>query len=101
VTVKIVVNKAGVAEVLRFPKLAAVLGDAAGEIASAVTAQGLPVESPGEDHPELTLTAHADSEIRDTAVGIVSIPHPAALPMQAHHGVLTKAAASVGLEVHA
>jgi hypothetical protein len=96
---KVVINRAGVAEVLRYPKLAAVLGDVAGEIANAVTAQGLPVESPGEDHPELTLTARSDSEIRDTAVGIVSIPHPAALPMQAHHGVLTKAAASVGLEI--
>lgn len=97
--VKVVVNPRGVAEVLRYPKLAAVLEDLAGQVADAVTAQGLPVESPGEDHPELTLTGRAFSEIRETAVGIVSIPHPAALPMQAKHGVLTKAAAAAGLEV--
>lgn len=33
-------------------------------------------------------------------VALVTIKHPAGLAMQAKHGTLTKAAASVGLEVH-
>lgn len=45
----------------------------------------------------------ADVEVRDyttdRAASSVTIAHPAGLAIQAKHGVLTKAAASVGLEV--
>lgn len=37
----------------------------------------------------------------DRAAAAVSIAHPAGLAMQAKHGALTKAAASLGLEVRA
>jgi hypothetical protein len=97
--VKVVIYQAGVDAVLRSAGMVAALEEVAGQIADNVAAQGLTVESPGEDSPGTSLHAEASTSIEKTAVGHVTIPHPAGIPMQARHGVLTKAAAAAGLEV--
>jgi len=55
------------------------------------------------DRVDVGSVADADVIVRsyttDRAAAAVSIAHPAGLAMQAKHGALTKAAASLGLEV--
>jgi len=83
VAAQIKMDSKGFAEMLR--SLSAEVKAAADAIAANVDARGKPVE--------------VRTYETDRAAASVSIAHPAGLAIQAKHGALTQAAASVGLEV--
>lgn len=93
-------NSAGFAEILKSAGVRAEIQRAAEAAAASVAGQGLTASSPGEDSPA-QLSAEVSMGTTDRAHAAVTIKHPSALAMQAKHGVLTKAGAAAGLEVHA
>lgn len=99
--VRVRLNHHGVGEVLRSAGVRAVV-EAAGEaVAAAARSQGR-TTSDGSPLPVQVRVVPAlpSGSISDRRpVAQVTITHPAGLGMQAKHGVLTRAAAAVGLEV--
>lgn len=99
-SVRVQLNPAGIAEALKSEPIKKAVEDAANAIAEGIAAQGLVAES-GVDGGSPDIVGVVEIEVTDTAHATVTIQHPAGLAMQARHGVLTKAAASAGLEVRA
>lgn len=89
------VDRDGVAEVLRSPELAAHIKALAEEIATGARLQGHRVTS-GELLPVDVLDDPAPDRVGFT----VAVRHPAGMGMEAKHGVLTRAAGALGLDVH-
>lgn len=82
----------GVSEVLRSSEVAALVQDAAEEVAAHAQAQG----HLASDGPLPIVVSTYET---DRAAATVDIRHPAGLGMQAKYGVLTQAAGAAGLEV--
>ncbi|SES49070.1 hypothetical protein [Actinokineospora terrae] len=88
------IDRAGVAEFLHSPELAAAVRALAEQVAAAARAQGHLVTS-GKPLPVEVV----DDPNQDRAGATVAVRHPAGIGMEAHHGVLKRAAESVGLHV--
>jgi hypothetical protein len=92
--VRVVLDSAALAEVLRGPEVRALLDAKAEEVAAAARARGLRVRGgaplPVEVIPEAPT---------DRAAVSVGIPHAAGVGMEARHGVLRRAAEAAGLDV--
>lgn len=73
--------------------------ETATELADAVRGQGRKVSSGGggANGAELPVRVYKN----DDGTAAVVLAHPSGVAQQAKHGVLTRAAASLGLEVHA
>lgn len=89
-------NKAALERVVRQRAGEATLR-AARRVADAVEAQGIRVGAENDAPDEYPLPVQATSEPDGEAR--VTIDHPAGKAVQAKHGVLTRAAASLGMEV--
>lgn len=89
------VDRDGVAEILHSPELAAHIKALAEEIATGARSQGHRVTS-GELLPVDVLHDPAPDRVGYT----VAVKHPAGMGMEAKHGVLTRAAGALGLDVH-
>ena len=81
-------------EVLLKEQMRGVVVETAERMAEHVKSQGIRV-SHGEDELPVKVVTHVSDRVR----AVVLITHPAALAVEAKHGVLAKAAAAVGLEV--
>ncbi|MGH2375099.1 MAG: hypothetical protein ACRDIC_16730 [bacterium] len=88
------IDPAGVAEILHSPELAAAVRELAEQVGAAARAQDHHVTS-GEPVPVEVF----DDPNRDRTAATVAVRHPAGLGMEAHHGLLKRAAESVGLDV--
>jgi hypothetical protein len=84
----------GVAEVLHSPELHAVVQEAAEQVAEAARGRGLRVEN-GDALPVEVFDDPSPSRGGVT----VAVRHPAGVGMEAHHGVLKRAATDTGLTV--
>ena len=91
-------DRSGVGVVAKSAQMMDAVEDAANRVAENVGAQGLVATSGSAESPA-AITAEVETSTTDRARAVVTISHPAGLAMQARHGVLTKAAASAGLEV--
>lgn len=89
------IDQAGVAALLRSPEFAEAVQDAAELVAETARAQGHRVTS-GEPLPVDVF----EDPGRDRVGFTVAIRHPAGVGMEAHHGVLKRAAHAAGLDVH-
>lgn len=98
--VQLTLNSAGFAEVLKSAGMESAVRAATEAVASNVAGQGLVAQSAGAESG-IPIVGEVEMQTTDRARGKVTIKHPAALAMQAKHGVLTKAAAAAGLEVRA
>ena len=94
----IVLNHAGIAKVLK-ENMRGLVQATAEQIADNVRAQGITVGDVDGGASEYDLPVTVRSYTTDRAVSAVVIAHPAGLAVEAKHGSLTKAAASVGLQV--
>lgn len=91
-------NHAGMAEILVSAGVRAAVDSAAERVADAARGAGGTVgELTGGG--EIDIPVEVDSQTTDRARAVVSLAHPAGLAYEAKYGALTKAAASVGLEV--
>lgn len=73
-----------------------------GAVAAAVRALGESVEAAVQAHPSVqrhNMPVTGSHGVTDRSRYTVTIAHPGGLGVQAKHGALTQAAASVGLEV--
>lgn len=75
------------------------LQDLAGEMKSFIEGHGIRVGDADGGKHEYDLPVTVESQTTDRAREVVGINHPAGMAVQAKHGVLTKAAAHVGLQV--
>ena len=91
---RLVVDQAGVAEILRSPEFAGAVRELAEQVGEAARAQGHRVTS-GEPLPIEVF----DDPGSDRAGATVAVRHSAGIGMEAHHGVLTRAAETAGLTV--
>lgn len=91
---RVELDRDGVAEVLTSAEFAAAIQTAAEVVAESVRVQGHRVSS-GDELPVEVFVDPAP----DRAAVTVAIRHPAGVGMQAHHGVLTRAAEAAGIEV--
>lgn len=91
---RLVVDQLGVAEILHSEEFAHAVRQLADRVADVARAEGYRVES-GEPLPVEVL----DDPGSDRAGATVAVRHPAGVGMEAHHGVLTRAAGEVGLSV--
>lgn len=85
---------AGMAEMLKSPKVAAAVHAAAEATAANVRAD------PNMIRHEIQDEVSVDDYVTDRAATSVTITHPAGIGMEGKHGVLTKAARATGLEVN-
>ncbi|WP_045312212.1 hypothetical protein [Lentzea aerocolonigenes] len=85
-------DRAGLAALLKSEQVRELLREAAHEVAAEVRAQGHTVE----DGSPLPVEVREETDTDRAAVS-VAIPHPAGVGMEAKHGVLKRAAASIGL----
>ena len=97
---KVRLSRAGVEAMLKSAGMRQAVLTKAGEVARNVTNQGLEASSPGKDLGT-KLRAAVEEHVTDRQRAVVIVRHPAALAMQAKHGMLTKAAAEAGLKVRA
>ncbi|CRK55429.1 hypothetical protein [Alloactinosynnema sp. L-07] len=88
------IDHAGVAEILRSTEMAAAVRAVAEQVGAAARAQGHRVTS-GEPVPVEVF----DDPARDRTAATVAVRHPAGVGMEARHGLLKRAAASVGVDV--
>lgn len=88
------IDRAGVAAILHSPEVAAAVRELAEQAGAAARAQGHQVTS-GEPVPIDVF----DDPARDRTAATVAVRHPAGIGMEAHHGLLKRAAESVGLHV--
>jgi hypothetical protein len=84
----------GIADVLRSCELRTVVREAAGQVADAARERGLRVAN-GDQLPVEVFDDPSPSRVGVT----VAVRHPAGVGMEAHHGVLKRAAADTGLTV--
>lgn len=89
------VDQAEVAALLKSSEFTSLVQQAAEQVAEAARAQDHRVTS-GEPLPVDVV----DDPGRDRAGFTVAIRHPAGIGMEAHHGVLKRAAHEAGLDVH-
>jgi hypothetical protein len=92
--VRVVLDSAALAEVLRGPEVRALLEAKAEEVAATARARGLRVRD-GQPLP-VEVIPEAPT---DRAAVSVAIPHAAGVGMEARHGVLRRAAEAAGLDV--
>ena len=92
-------NRLGVAELAKGAEMRRVMHETAQAVAGNVDSQGLQAQS-ADDNGDTAIRGTVFDEITDRARSSVTIEHPAALAMEAKHGVLTKAVGQAGLEVH-
>lgn len=92
------VDKAGLGQVMKSREVAAAVEDLAQKVAGNINARGLSADSAGQSSGSL-LRAEVDTYTTDRAAAAVWVKHPAALAMQARHGLFTRAAADAGMEV--
>jgi hypothetical protein len=92
---RVEIDRAGVSEILSSPEITEAVHQLAETIADAARAQGHRVTS-GEFLP---IEVFSDPGL-DRAGSTVAIRHPAGVGMEAHHGVLKRAATAAGLDVH-
>ena len=93
---KINPSREGRQEVLRSREMAAYVAEVAERVAEKVRADAVSVEGvPGDVEIPVTVDQHET----DRARASVSMNHPAGLAVQAKHGLLTKAASEMGLEI--
>lgn len=83
---RIRLDHAGMAEMLKSEPVAAAVRDLAEQVAAELV-------TPDDVEPLV------DSYTTDRAATAVTVPHAAALAYQAKYGMMTRAAAAVGLEV--
>lgn len=88
------IDPAGMAAILHSPEVVAVVRELAEQVGVAARAQGHRVTS-GEPVPVDVF----DDPNRDRTAATVAIQHPAGIGMEAHHGLLKRAAQSVGVDV--
>lgn len=89
-------DHAGIGALLKSGEMAALVNEAAAEVAENVRSQGILVEGkPGDVPLPVEVTAYTT----DRAAASVAIAHPSGAAVQAKHGALTKAASAAGLEV--
>ena len=91
---RIEIDYEGVAELLRSPELHAVIQAVAEQVAHTARGRGLRVES-GDPVPVEVFDDPSPSRVGVT----VAVRHPAGVGMEAHHGVLKRAAFDSGLTV--
>lgn len=89
------VDRDGVAEILQSPALAAHIKALAEQVAIGARSQSHQVTS-GDLLPVNVLHDPAPDRVAYT----VAVRHPAGMGMEAKHGVLTRAAEALGLDVH-
>lgn len=88
-TWKVTLDRAGIGNVLRTGELPNLVNRTAGQIAAAVS---LPRDGKDAD-------VTVESYTTDRGAASVVVRHPNAVGLQAKHGILTAAAASVGLTI--
>lgn len=94
---KIKVNYPGLMKVADSPEMHQAVEGAGDEVAAQVARGGYTAEAGAkESGPQLRAEVEMKS---DPAVARVVVKHPAALAMQARHGMLTRAATAAGLKV--
>lgn len=86
--IKVELDRSGIRELLKSPEIRGAVEDMADRIADQVS---------GSIDPDAEVVV--DTYTTDRAAASVTIKHPAAQLWQARDGVLTRAAAAVGLEV--
>ena len=91
-------NRAGVSEILKSADMHRAVQDLAEKVAQNINNGGYTAESAGKDSPA-ELHAEVEMSTTDRARASVRVNHPAALAMQARHGMFTKAASAAGLQV--
>lgn len=94
---RVKLNYAGLKEIADSPEMRATLESIGNELADSINMSGYTAKS-GARESEAELRAEVEMG-SDPAVARVVVKHPAALIMQAKHGIFTRAAAEVGLEV--
>lgn len=87
-------DRSGLKQLLRSQQLGSEVTQLANRVAANVRAAGQKVE-----HGEVEIPVVVDEYTTDREAASVTLAHPAGLAVQAKHGLLTKAAAAVGLEV--
>lgn len=95
--VKVRLDHAGLAAVLKSGEVRAMVAAATEEVAANARSQGVMVEGEPGDVP---LPVETQVVTTDRAHGIVTLAHPSGESVQAKHGTLTAAAAAAGLEVN-
>lgn len=89
---KIRLDHAGIAEVLRSEEVHTVIDGYADRTAGAALMDPATVR--------IDIDVDVDSYTTDRAAASVTLAHPAGVPVEAKYGVLTRAAAAAGLQVH-
>ncbi|ANZ36473.1 hypothetical protein BBK82_10745 [Lentzea guizhouensis] len=89
------VDRDGVAEILQSPTLAAHIKALAEEVATGARSQGHRVTS-----DDLLPVDVLHDPAPDRVAYTVAVQHPAGMGMEAKHGILTRAAEALGLDVH-
>lgn len=98
-TLRVTLNRAGVAEVAKSSEMKALMAGLAEQVASSVREQGIKVGDRDGGSHEYDLPVKVAEQVTDRARATVTLAHPAGVAVQAKHGVLTKAASAAGLQV--
>lgn len=96
---KVRLNTAQIGARLKDDDVREAVRDLAEKVKDNVEAQGIRVGDRDGGKHEYDLPVTINSQTTDRAREVVTIPHAAGLAVEAKHGVLVKAASSVGLEV--
>lgn len=96
---RVKLNTQEIAARLKDDDVRAAVRELAEKVKSNVEAQGIRVGDRDGGAHEYDLPVTINSQTTDRAREVVVLPHAAGLAVQAKHGVLTKAASAVGLEV--
>ena len=96
---RVKLNHAELEAKLKDDDVRSVVHGLAEEVKAHVEAQGIKVGDRDGGPAEYPLPVTINSQTTDRAREVVTIPHAAGIAVQAKHGVLTKAASAVGLEV--
>lgn len=92
-------NPAAFEELAKSANVRLMVDQAARKVAEKVEAQGITVGDRDGGTNEYPLPVRVQSYTTDRAGAAVVLAHPAGAAVQAKHGVLTKAAAELGLDV--
>jgi hypothetical protein len=93
------VDYAGVGRIMRSAEMHRTIQDATEEVARRVDARGIQVGDRDGGPAEDEIPVKTGVITTDRAHGTVTLAHPSGLAVQAKHGLLTKAAADLGLDV--
>lgn len=91
-------DHAGISALLKSAEMHRMVQDAAEELAGKVREQGLEVGAI-EGNTQIPLPVTTEVATTDRAHARVVLAHPAGIAAEAKHGVLTKAASALGVEV--